>query len=67
VPLDTPLPKAHLRLFKRLPLGATSQTISLPIKRTRGHDGPRAVSMRLRVYGAPGAQTRTVTVVDPRR
>ena len=65
-PLDTPLPKTHLRIFKRLALGDTSTSIGIPTRRTRSDDGPRSVSLRFRLYGIPGTQTTTVTVVDPK-
>ena len=65
-PLDTPLPKTDLRLFKQVALGDTSISIGIPTRRTRSDDGPRAVSFRFRLFGVPGTQTSTVTVVDPK-
>ena len=65
--LDTPLPKTHLHIFQRLPIGKTSITISIPVRRTKSDDGARSVSFRFRVFGIHGTQTQTVTVVEPKR
>jgi hypothetical protein len=64
---DTPLPKANLALLRRLPAGRTSVVISVPTRRTRSDDGPRAVSLRFRVFGVHGSDVCTVTVVEPKR
>jgi hypothetical protein len=64
--LDTPLPKAHLTIFKRVPIGSTSVTIGVPIQRTKSDDGTRAISFRFRVGGVRGPQVSTVRVVEPR-
>jgi hypothetical protein len=65
-PLDTPLPKAHLTIYKQLPRGHTSLRIGLPVRRTKSHDGARAVTFRFRVYGIPDRKSSTVRVVEPR-
>jgi hypothetical protein len=65
-PLDTPLPKAHLTIFKRVPIGATSVRIGVPVQRTKSDDGARAISFRFRVGGVPGPQISTVRVVEPK-
>jgi hypothetical protein len=64
-PPDTPLPKSHLRIFKRVPIGKTTITIGIPVRRTKSDDGPRSVSMRFRVYGLHDHPIATVTVVEP--
>jgi hypothetical protein len=65
-PPDTPLPKTHLHIFKTVPMGKTSITIGIPVRRTKSDDGARSVSFRFRVYGVPDRQTQTVTVVEPK-
>jgi hypothetical protein len=64
-PLDTPLPKTHMHIFKTLRMGTTSITIGIPVQRTKSDDGARSVSFRFRVYGIPERQTQTVRVVEP--